>query len=251
VAASVGSHCVDCVKAALPPPAERLRRWNATQGGDLATKALIGINVAVFVIAIVVTKGDSLQGGGVTSFHRRWALALPEVSDGQYWRLLTSAFLHYGVIHLAMNMWALFQLGRALENSLGRARFLGVYFASMLSGSAAVLVLQRLGGESSWALTAGASGAIFGLLGCLAAGMKSRGMSIMRSGIGVTLLINVVITFGIPGISIGGHVGGFIGGAICGWLLLSPRPPVPRNIARLAPPIVAIASVIIAIAVSR
>jgi membrane associated rhomboid family serine protease len=249
VAASVGSHCLDCVKAALPPPAERLRRWNATQGGDLATKALIAINVAVFVAGIATDGGSALLDGS-GSIIDRFALSLFDINHGEYWRLVTSGFVHLSLIHLALNMWALFQLGRALEGLLGRSRFVAVYFASLLAGSAVVLLFDRLGFRAG-GLTAGASGAIFGLLGCLAAVMKSRGMSVMRSGIGVTLLINAVITLGIPHVSIGGHVGGFIGGAICGWLLLSPRPPVPRNIARLAPPIVAIASVIIAVAVSR
>ena len=240
------------MKAAQPPTTERIRRWNATHSGNLATTALIAINVLVFVIGAAVSGGDALLGGGrVDSFHQRWALVLPLVQDGEYWRLLTSGFLHFGIIHLALNMWALFQLGRALENTLGRARFVGVYFASLLAGSAAVLVLQRIGGESSWSFTAGASGAIFGLLGCLAAGMRARGISVMRSGIGATLLINLVITLTIPGISIGGHVGGLIGGAICGALLLSPRPSVSKQVANLAPVLVSVASIILAVAVSR
>lgn len=248
VPASVGSHCPDCVKASQPPAAERLRRWNATSGGNLATMTLIAMNVAVFVIGVVLSKGTSLNGG-IDSFHYRFDLALPFIHDGEYWRLITSGFMHYGIFHLLLNMWALYQLGGALEGALGRARFVGVYFASMLAGSAAVLVLQRSGTQV--ALTAGASGAIFGLLGCLALGMRARGMSVMRSGIGVTLLINLLLTFSIRSISIGGHIGGLIGGAICGALLLSPKPVVSKKIAQLAPVLVGAASIIIAVAVSR
>ena len=234
----------------MPPAAERLRRWNATSGSNLATFTLMGINIAVFVIGTIASGAASLgRSGGVDSFHQRWALVLPAISDGQYWRLITSGFLHFGILHLAMNMLALFQLGRILESSLGQFRFVGVYFASLLAGSAMVLLLQRNGQQISY--TAGASGAIFGLLGCLALGMRARGISVMRSGIGATLLINLFITFGIPGISIGGHIGGLIGGAICGAILMSPRPIVSKQLAQLTPLLVGVASVVLAIAVSR
>ena len=250
VPASVGSHCVDCVKAAMPPASERIRRWNATSGGNLATTVLMAINIAVFVVGVIASKGSSLNSGN-DSFSDRFVLDLPAIFHGEYRRLLTSGFLHFGLIHLAFNMFALFQLGRALESGLGRARFAAVYLASLFAGSAGVLVLQKISGPSGYNPTAGASGAIFGLLGCLAVGMRARGISVMRSGLGATLLINLVITFSVPGISIGGHLGGLIGGAICGAILLSPRPVVSKQLTQLMPLLVGAASVVIAIAVSR
>jgi membrane associated rhomboid family serine protease len=234
----------------MPPAAERIRRWNATSGGNLATTVLMGINIAVFVVGVIASKGSSLSGGN-DRFSDRFVLDLPDIFNGEYWRLLTSGFLHFGLIHLAFNMFALFQLGRGLEGGLGRARFVGVYLASLLAGSAGVMVLQKISGPSGYNPTAGASGAIFGLLGCLALGMRARGVSIMRSGLGATLLINLVITFSIPGISIGGHLGGLIGGAICGALMLSPRPIVSKQLAQLAPLFVGVGSIIIAILASR
>jgi membrane associated rhomboid family serine protease len=233
----------------MPPAAERIRRWNATRGGNLATLTLMGINIAVFVVGVIASKGSSLGNNGRSSLLENGGLYLPDIRNNEFWRLLTSGFLHFGVVHLAFNMFALFQLGRALESGLGRARFVGVYLASLLSGSAMVLVMDRAGFQSG-SLTAGASGAVFGLMGCLALGMRARGVSIMRSGLGATLLINLFLTLQF-GFSFGGHLGGFIGGAICGALLLSPRPVVSKQLTQMAPLLVGVASIIIAVAVSR
>jgi membrane associated rhomboid family serine protease len=237
------------VKAAMPPAAERIRRWNATSGGNLATTALMAINIAVFVVGVIASKGSSLGNNGRSSLLENGALYLPDIRRNEFWRLITSGFLHFGVVHLAFNMFALFQLGRALEPGLGRGRFVGVYLASLLSGSAMVLLMDRAGFQSG-SLTAGASGAVFGLMGCLALGMRARGISVMRSGLGATLLINLFLTLQF-GFSFGGHLGGFIGGAICGAILLSPRPVVSKQFTQLAPLLVGVASVVIAIAVSR
>lgn len=211
---------------------------------------LIALNVAVFIVGAIASKGTSLSSSR-DSFSDRFVVKLPYIADGQYWRLITSGFLHFGVLHIAMNMFALFQLGRALENGLGRSRFVGVYFASLLAGSAGVIVVQRISGPSGYSATAGASGAIFGLLGCLALGMRARGISIMKSGLGITLLINLAITVGIPGVSLGGHLGGFIGGMICGAVLLSARPIVSKKLTQLTPLLVGVASIVIAIAAAR
>ena len=233
----------------MPPAAERIRRWNATSGGNLATSTLMGINVAVFVIGVILSKGQTLGNNGRSSLLDNGGLDLFDIQANEFWRLFTSGFLHFGVMHLAFNMFALFQLGRALEAGLGRSRFVGVYLASLLSGSAMVLVMDRAGFQSG-SLTAGASGAVFGLMGCLAWGMRARGISVMRSGLGATLLINLFLTLQF-GFSFGGHLGGFIGGGICGALMLSARPTVSKQLAKMAPLLVSVASVVIAIAVSR
>ena len=129
---------------------------------------------------------------------------------------MTSGFVHFGIIHFAFNMLLLFQLGQLLEPAIGRIRFGLLYFAALLCGSAGALLLQPN------SLHGGASGAVFGLMGAAFVGMRNRGVNPFSSGLGATLMINLVITFAIPGISIGGHIGGIIGGAIGGYAVLAP-----------------------------
>ena len=109
-----------------------------------------------------------------------------------------------------MNMFILWQLGQLIETGLGRTRFAMIYFASLLGGSAGALLL------SPNALTGGASGAVFGLMGAAAVILHRRGVNVMRTGIGTTLILNLVITFALPGVSIGGHLGGVLIGALIG-----------------------------------
>lgn len=211
------------MKAGRAPLADRVRMRTASNL-DLVTKALIAVNLAVFVLAAMSGGGGGLSGA--TELHDRGALiassrldpatgeVLRGVADGGWWRLVTSGFLHYGIFHLFMNMYVLWTIGPALERDLGRVRFGLVYLAGLLGGAAGALVL------SPNALTAGASGAIFGLFGAYAAGLHRRGINPLRTGIGMTLMLNVAITFAIPGISIGGHLGGLVAGALCGWFLL-------------------------------
>ena len=130
--------------------------------------------------------------------------------------MVTSGFLHFGIFHIGMNMLLLFQLGQLLEPAIGRVRFALLYFASLLAGSFGALLLQPNG------LTGGASGAVFGLMAAAAIGLHRRGVNVFKTGIGTTLILNLVITFTIPGISIGGHLGGAIAGAICGFVMLAP-----------------------------
>ncbi|MEP7114618.1 MAG: rhomboid family intramembrane serine protease, partial [Ilumatobacteraceae bacterium] len=136
--------------------------------------------------------------------------------NGEYYRLITSGFLHFSIFHVGMNMLLLFQLGQLLEPSIGRLRFGLLYFASLLAGSFGALLLQPNG------LTGGASGAVFGLMAAAAIGMHRRGVNVFQTGIGTILILNLVITFTIPGISVGGHLGGAIAGAICGFVILAP-----------------------------
>jgi membrane associated rhomboid family serine protease len=201
----------------------RLRFWESGQH-DLVTKALVAVNVAVFVGAIVLG-GASIMGagrwhdlGGLRALSWRYTAngeVFRGVVDGAWWRLVTSGFLHYGVIHIAMNMYVLWVVGPSLERELGHTRFFLVYLASLLGGSAGALLLSPNN------LTVGASGAIFGLFGAFATGLWQRGVNPFRTGIGTTLLINLALTFGLSSyISVGGHLGGLVAGAICGWFLL-------------------------------
>jgi membrane associated rhomboid family serine protease len=139
------------------------------------------------------------------------------VQNGEWYRIVTSGFLHFGLLHIGMNMLLLWQLGQLLEPTLGQWRFSLLYFASMFGGAAGALLLTPDG------LTGGASGAVFGLMAAAAVGLQQRGVNPMRTGIGSTLILNLLITFMIPGISIGGHVGGALTGAAVGYAMLEPR----------------------------
>jgi membrane associated rhomboid family serine protease len=137
------------------------------------------------------------------------------VAAGEWWRIVTSGFLHSGLIHVAFNMAALFVFGTPLERALGRLRFALIYFTSLLAGSLGALLL------SPGALTIGASGAIFGLFGAILVGQRASGMSIRAGGMIPLLVINLVFTIAMPGISIGGHLGGLAGGLAAGALIFS------------------------------
>jgi membrane associated rhomboid family serine protease len=200
--APVGAHCSECIKAARPPAAERVRRWNA--GADLlVTKVIIGLNLVVFLATSV---GGDLQA--------RLALFGPAVAVGQWYRLLTSGFVHFGVLHIAFNMLILYRFGEMLEPALGRVRMVALYVAALLTGSFGAVLLEPR------AFTAGASGAVFGLVAAAAVGLRQRGINVWQSGVGPLLAVNLVLTFAISGISIGGHLGGLAGGALVGSVML-------------------------------
>ena len=138
------------------------------------------------------------------------------MANGEWWRLITSAFLHAGIFHLATNMLGLYWLGRVLELLIGSWRYLLLYLASALSGAAGALWLS-----GPYDVTVGASGAIFGILGALLV-LERRGAINTGGQIIALIVLNLLISF-LPGISIGGHIGGFIGGAILMLLYLQFR----------------------------
>jgi membrane associated rhomboid family serine protease len=211
----IGSQCADCIRSARLAPKERVRYWSAAQH-QLVTRALIAINAGLF-LWVLLGPSTSVLGGAINSREFDMALSLEPVQNGEWYRLVSSGFLHYGLLHIGMNMFLLWQLGQALEPALGRTRFTLLYFASMLGGAAGALAL------SPNALTGGASGAVFGLMAATTVGLQQRGVNPIQSGIGITLLINLLITFTIPGISIGGHLGGALMGAVVGYFMLDPR----------------------------
>jgi membrane associated rhomboid family serine protease len=173
------------------------------------TKLIIAVNGVVFVYT------ELLKSKTVTS--ENLGLFAPFVAKGEWYRILTSGFLHFGVFHIAMNMYILFQLGRTFEEQIGRPRFAAMYFAAMAGGSAGALLLEPYG------LTGGASGAVFGLAGAAVVALKARGVPFGQTQWGPMLAINLVITFTIPGISKGGHLGGLLFGGIAGFLVLNPK----------------------------
>jgi membrane associated rhomboid family serine protease len=180
---------------------------------------LIAINCLVAVAAAVSVSGNqALYGGGLgglmggtTPVHLDGALVVPWVADGEYYRLITSMFLHYGLLHLGMNMWALWVLGRSLEVALGPLRFLALYLLSGLGGSVAIYLFTDAYTYPP-TQTSGASGAIFGLFAALFVVLRRMGRD--SSSVVPILLINLVITFTVPGISIAGHLGGMVTGAV-------------------------------------
>jgi membrane associated rhomboid family serine protease len=168
------------------------------------TQVLIAINVIVYIVTVVQGAGINDPGGKVFA---KGLLFGPFVANGDWWRLITSAFLHASILHLAFNMLALWWFGAPVEHYLGRARFLLVYVASGLAGSAGALIVTPN------AATVGASGAIFGILG--AAVVLERQRMFVLGGSALTIIvINIVFSIAVPGISIGGHIGGLIGGAL-------------------------------------
>jgi len=202
--ASVGSHCFECDSDAQPPQGERLRRkWRAAD--LLAAKTLIGANVVAFLA----------MGSG--SANLDWALYGPYVAHGDWYRLVTSGFVHYGLLHIGMNMYILYIVALALERSTGTLRFSLIYAVSLLAGSFGALLLDPL------AITGGASGAVFGVAAATTVALHSRGVRFMNTGFGPLLLINVVLSFAIPQVSIGGHLGGLAGGTLAGYAMLHPR----------------------------
>src|SRR5438874_4727464 len=177
--APVGAHCFECIRAARPPARQRLRRWNAT-AGPVVTKVLIAINVVVFLLTATGGVRAAGRGGDLQS---QLSLSGPAVTGGDWYRLVSSGFVHYGLIHIGFNMLLLYQLGLLLEPALGRFRFVGLYFAGLLTGSFGVLLL------SPTVVSGGASGAVFGLFGAAAAGLRQRGVGVMQTGIGGLMVL--------------------------------------------------------------
>jgi membrane associated rhomboid family serine protease len=173
------------------------------------TKLIIAVNAVVFIYTELL-KSPTING-------TKLGLYAPFVAKGEWWRIVTSGFLHFGILHIAMNMYILFQLGRTFEEQIGRPRFAAMYFAAMAGGSAGALLLEPYG------LTGGASGAVFGLAGAAVVALKARGVPFGQTQWGPMLAINLVITFTLPNISKGGHLGGLLFGGIAGYLVLNPK----------------------------
>jgi membrane associated rhomboid family serine protease len=242
VQAQVGSHCVDCAKAARPDMATRAKFWSAGQH-NLITRSLIVVNIAVFVAVLVFTQDGGALSGIVTDAHINFALSKQALEvTGEWYRLFTSGFMHFGILHIGLNMYFLYVLGPMLEQPLGRVRFTLLYMGSLLGGSLGVVLLDSGG------LTAGASGAVFGLMAAAAMGMWRRGINPFRTSIGSTLLLNLFITFVIPGISIGGHLGGAAAGALCATVMLSPgHQPMPKWATYATPIAIGVAGLVLSV----
>lgn len=245
VQASVGSHCLDCAKAAQPDVKTRAKLWNARQHA-VVTMTLIGLNLAVFAATTVADPG-TLGSGGVSDLQAELGLNKLLLQGGfvgypqrQWYRLVTAGFIHFGIIHIAFNMILLYQLGNLLERPLGRTRFAMLYFAALLAGSFGSLLL-----DPRTAIAGGASGAVFGLLAAAAIGLHRQGINVFTTGIGTVLVLNLVLTFTIRNISIGAHLGGAIAGAICGLAMMAPKwKAYPKWLGYATPVVIAVVAVV-------
>jgi membrane associated rhomboid family serine protease len=194
--------------------AHGVRRASFEGVGAKVTRALIGINVAVYIAELAT--GGGVNGIGSKIYEKGVLIAtavdehghLVGVAHGDWWRLITAAFLHYGPFHLLANMLALYWFGSLLEQRIGSGRFLMLYLVSGLAGSAGALLWSPL------VPTVGASGAIFGILGAGLVLERQRDYVFGGSALGI-IIINFILTFSISSISKGGHIGGLIGGIVC------------------------------------
>jgi membrane associated rhomboid family serine protease len=217
--ASVGFHCPACV-AAGRQTVHTMQTLRARRD-PILTKVLIGLNVVAFLAVMnggELWRDGFLIGGGIDL--RDGQLVFVGVDAGEWWRLFTGGFLHANLVHIGFNMYLLWLLGAELEPFLGRLRFGLLYVASLLAGSFGVVLL------APDQPTVGASGAVFGLMGAMVVAQRALGIDPWRSGIGGLVAMNLVITFLVPNISIGGHVGGLLGGALASFVLIE----VPRRL---------------------
>ena len=229
----VGMRCPECARQST-----KVRTMRSVSSDPVLTYILIGINV-VAGLGSIYGGNVGTEGGSLTD---AWELSRAQLADGDFWRLVTSGFVHRGLFHLLANMLALYILGSMLEPALGRRRFALIYFVSLLCGSLGVLLFSA---DQS----AGASGAVFGLMGAAVVVARSRGLNLMESGLGLWLGINLLITFTIPNISIGGHLGGLVGGALAALVLveLGERGRVPPYVAELLCAAIGVAAVVVSV----
>jgi len=236
---SVGMRCPECSRDRT-----KVKTIRSLPSTPVVTQALIAINVIVFLAETATSAplGGGLQGW-VLVHGTLWG---PLIShQHEYWRIVTSGFLHDGLFHILVNMLSLYFVGSALEPAIGRANFLAVYAASLLAGAFGALLFEP------GAPTVGASGAIFGIFGALIVVARSRGISIWQSGLGVVLVFNLLFSVSVRGISIGGHLGGLAAGLITGALIteLAERRRM-QGLAWAGCAVIAIGSVAAAIAVA-
>jgi len=237
VQADVGSKCLDCIRKDRPDARTRARYWNAANP-IFITKIIIAVNILVF---FYTNTGGSSIGINISDHSANLGLAEIFLVNGEWYRLVTAGFLHFGIFHIGMNMFLLYQLGSFLEPDIGRVKFVLTYFGALLAGSTGALIM------SPTSFSGGASGAVFGLMGAAFVGMRIRGANPMQTGLGITLVINLVLTVSLPGISVGGHIGGLIGGGICGlFIFTTPRNKFPSWLSYGAPVAVSLLAFVIA-----
>ena len=225
IPAPVGFRCPECVReqhgsgsrAKVITRGQVRSRWSAgggvMSGAAPVTKVLIGINVVIFLAEMVLGAVGVMGGGSTQTLVNMGALVPAYVAvKHEYWRLLTAMFLHGGLLHVAFNMYALYLGGSFLEALAGRGKYIAIYLVAGVAGNVAVYLLA-----SPFSVTIGASTAIFGIFGALfmySFHFRDSAAGRALSSMGTVILINLVITFVMPGISWQGHIGGLIGGVL-------------------------------------
>jgi membrane associated rhomboid family serine protease len=208
----VGMRCPECMQ-------QRTKVVQGAGGGGSgfaqspATYVLIGLNLVAYLIQI--GSGGGGLDSGLNSVTLDFGLFGPAVAEGEWYRLVTSGFLHGAIFHIGFNMLLLYFLGRLLEPALGTPRFVALYFASLLAGSMGALLLDPN------ALTLGASGAVFGLAGATFVIARGRGMDAIAGEVGFLIVFNLIFSFVAPRISVGGHLGGLLGGILCALAIVA------------------------------
>ena len=202
--ASVGFHCPEC----LGQGGQRIYTAKSLVAVPYVVYGIIAANVAVFVYGFA---RDNRLGDVSLPLLRDWSLWGPAIDvNGDWYRIVSSGFVHAGIIHIGLNMYLLYVLGQALEQRLGRVNFALVYAASLVGGSLGALVVDPE------VASVGASGAVYGLMALYVVVAHRQRINIWASGIGGLVLINFLFTFAVDGISVGGHVGGFAAGLVAG-----------------------------------
>jgi membrane associated rhomboid family serine protease len=254
--AAVGHQCPECVAEGrrTQRPVRTAFGGNATAGREgYVTKALIGLNLLAALIGVAVAGPAAIIGNGLFTSVTKWqwlggvisrtvtvasdgryipGAALPEfgtvyagVADGAYYRLFTAMFIHFGPLHLLLNMWALWILGRNLEAVLGPIRFLALYLLAGIGGNVACFLLDQN------TPSAGASTAVYGLFAAFFLVQRRLGRD--TSAVIGLLVVNLVLTFAIPSISKAGHLGGLVTGALVG-AILAYAPQAHRTVVQVA-----------------
>src|SRR5918996_3001581 len=215
----VGIKCAE--HAGVPTGAARVaksaRRFGVEGTGAVLTKALIAANVGVFLLQLVLGGSFGAPGGEI---YERFVLFGPFVAQGEWWRLFTSAFLHANLVHLGLSTLFLWWIAAPVEEAIGRLRFAAIYAVGALGGAAGALLFGRLElfDTTLQTPTVGASGALFGVLGAAFVFERQRHY-VLGGGALAIILLNLVLSLSIRGISVGGHVGGLVAGAVAALAL--------------------------------
>ncbi|GAA0970513.1 rhomboid family intramembrane serine protease [Acrocarpospora macrocephala] len=232
--AAVGFQCVECVRDGN----KGVRQAKAVFGG--AAVSVPRVTWTLLIINVVAYFGEIVLGGDFVS---EFNTSPGDIEQGEWWRLLTGAFLHlrptgtFAITHILFNMWALWAIGPELERRLGHVRFAALYLLSALGGSVAVFLFSIYP-------SVGASGAIYGLFGALF--VVSRRLGYDARGVVWLIGINVVLTFLIPGISWQGHLGGLVVGVLVS-AVFAYAPEKNRNTIQLAGALVILAVLVAAV----
>ena len=240
IQASVGSQCFECVNRGVPKRTVRIRQ-SLQRNPMIATKTIVAITIGAFLL--IGLRDDGINGGGRTAADL--VLSGSALKNGEWWRLFSYSLVHFSLIHIGGNLLVLWIVGRELEPGTGPVRFALLYAVSVLGGAAGALVASPNG------FTGGASGGVFGVAAAATLVLSRRGIRFWDTPFGPLIVINLVIDFFIPGISIGGHIGGMIAGGLTAEAMLRARKMDMPVLGYVGAAIIGVVSVGLAFAVAR